>query len=618
MKPQALAPLLTALFCGFALKTFGSRINPGASTSFSNKEKTRPQVLTCRALKPWTSVLGNSWRFMQNLGYKPLPPSDYTLPKGLVTMPEERLGEEEKMPLEMEIVPGRTSGVWRAIEDQGGNETQPYDIGINFQGIAFTYYIPPDVQIAVGSTYAIEMVNSHLAIYRKSDGAQVYFNNYYNFTGIPDNGTNMLYDPRVAYDIQANRWIIILDHTDWNNQIAEIVLMVSVDSDPFNGFYLYRINAIAPAGTWADYPMLGFNTWGIFITTNQFTWGGAYSTAKLILIDKASAYSGGPLTGSYTTANQLAWRVAMSMDACNTAFLVKSFTGSGNTIRAWKITGSASSPVFSSQYNIPVRVYSAPPLARQPGPNDNIETGDARLQDVTFKGGSIFLTLGETYNWGSGNSSAIRYIRVDTTTMTAVQDLTYGSDAVDYYYGRVSPENGCESMIFTRSSDTEYASVYVTTKALGSPAFPPSTLIKAGEAPYALYGNSRNRWGDYSGAYMDPDGKSVWAAGEYAMTPSGIDRWGTWIVRLSCNSLYESVEEGESVSRPLLFAGGWLYYSLPDAGADVRVYDVLGRVAWERRLSGSGHVRLDLGTGVYFARAEGGAACKLVILRETR
>ncbi|MEO0212222.1 MAG: T9SS type A sorting domain-containing protein [candidate division WOR-3 bacterium] len=548
--------------------------------------------------------------------YRPLPPADYTLPETMRTMPKERI-VKEGLPLEMDVVPGRTSGAWRAIEDSREEDVQPQDIGINLQGITFTYYIPPDVQIAVGTNHVIEMVNSHLAIYRKSDGAQVYFNNYYNFTGIPDNGTNMLYDPRIAYDIQANRWIITLDHTDWNRQITEVVLMVSVDSNPFNGFYLYRINAALPNGTWADYPMLGFNTWGIFITTNQFTWGGAYSTSLLFILDKASAYSGGPLTGSYTNATQPAWRVAMSLDVCNTAFLVKSLTGSGNVIRAWKITGSASAPVFSPQYNVAVALYSAPPSARQPGPNDNIDAGDARLQDVTFKGGSIFATLGETRNWGSGNSCAIRYIRIDTTTMTAAQDLTYGSDAVDYYYGRVSPENACESMVFTRSSNTEFASVYVTTKALGAPSFPPSTLIKAGEASYYLPEpppSARNRWGDYSGVYMDPTGTCVWAAGEYAMTPSGIDRWGTWIVRFSCNPLYEGVEE-KSASSSLLYSGGWLYYSLPDEGMDVRVYDVLGRMVWERRLSGAGRVWLDIGSGVYFVRA-GSQSCKLVHLTE--
>jgi photosystem II stability/assembly factor-like uncharacterized protein len=137
--------------------------------------------------------------------------------------------------------------------------------------------------------------------------------------------------------------------------------------------------------------------------------------------------------------------------------------------------------------------------------------------------------------------------------------------------------------------------------------------------------------GTKHGVYGSQDGGTTWSktanlpmldvyelwldsdvTGNYLLAAThGRGIWKTYDV------LYEDVTEpGDTPGEghPLLYAGGWLYYSLPDAGADVRVYDVLGRMAWERSLAGDGRVRLELGTGVYFARAQGGAACKLVVM----
>ena len=58
--------------------------------------------------------------------------------------------------------------------------------------------------------------------------------------------------------------------------------------------------------------------------------------------------------------------------------------------------------------------------------------------------------------------------------------------------------------------------------------------LKDGEGPYdKTEGVARNRWGDYSGAAVDPsDDLSLWTVQEYARIPfgrgDGPGRWGTW------------------------------------------------------------------------------------------
>ncbi|NQU35610.1 MAG: hypothetical protein HQ521_20480, partial [Bacteroidetes bacterium] len=57
--------------------------------------------------------------------------------------------------------------------------------------------------------------------------------------------------------------------------------------------------------------------------------------------------------------------------------------------------------------------------------------------------------------------------------------------------------------------------------------------VAAGVGEYQrTHGTSRNRWGDYSGAALDPVTEDVWIFNEYAMTPGSGNspedgRWGT-------------------------------------------------------------------------------------------
>ncbi len=57
--------------------------------------------------------------------------------------------------------------------------------------------------------------------------------------------------------------------------------------------------------------------------------------------------------------------------------------------------------------------------------------------------------------------------------------------------------------------------------------------LKDGEGPYSKTRGGLNRWGDYSGAQVDPsDDLALWTVQEYARIPTGrgdgSGRWGAW------------------------------------------------------------------------------------------
>jgi uncharacterized repeat protein (TIGR01451 family) len=61
------------------------------------------------------------------------------------------------------------------------------------------------------------------------------------------------------------------------------------------------------------------------------------------------------------------------------------------------------------------------------------------------------------------------------------------------------------------------------------------TVLKAGEAKFAVAEGEDVLWGDWSGAVVDPaNDTELWTIQEYAAAPAGgIDRWGTWWGRVS-------------------------------------------------------------------------------------
>src|SRR5262249_15131176 len=72
-----------------------------------------------------------------------------------------------------------------------------------------------------------------------------------------------------------------------------------------------------------------------------------------------------------------------------------------------------------------------------------------------------------------------------------------------------------------------YAGAYYTLRAAAAPAgtVQSSGTLMAGLGPYTAVGTP-DRWGDYSGAAIDPsDGSTLWIFNEYARTRRG--PWGT-------------------------------------------------------------------------------------------
>jgi len=202
-----------------------------------------------------------------------------------------------------------------------------------------------------------------------------------------------------------------------------------------------------------------------------------------------------------------------------------------NQITLWNLTNPITSPTLTRR-TVATDPYAIPPDGEQQGGGPGLETGDIRLLNAVFRGGSVWTAFNTAHNWGDGvNVAAAHWFQINPGTGALTQQGIFGARRLHYYYPVVMPDtNGNMILVFTRSGPAEHPSMYFSGRASTDPlgTLQPSVLVKAGVANYVgLNGSGRNRWGDYNGIANDPtDGRVVWFYSEYV---SAANTWGTWV-----------------------------------------------------------------------------------------
>ncbi len=411
----------------------------------------------------------------------------------------------------------------------------------NFAGFTTTGWIPPDCTMATGPQHVMVSVNSSVAVYSKAGGAPL-LNRTLTvwFANVIQGAT--IFDPRLLYDQHTGRWVLLAAAVGSNPNRSVYLLSVSATTNPLGVWRNYSLNAMVDGSTatnnWADFPSLGVDANNLYITSNQFAFGGGFKYAKIRVVPNAGPYSGGAATFlDFVNMKNPNGTTAFTIQPCHTfgspqvEYLVNSLFPNGNALTVWHITQSGST--FSlARTSVATAAYSLGPNAAQKGNNDPLNTGDVRVLHAIFRGDSIWCALTTAHNWTTTtNTASIHWFQIRGATSVLVQQGIYGAGNVHSFYPACCPDaNGNMIMVFSRCGPNEYGSIYYTgrksTDPLGS--LQPSALLKAGIANYvAKDSGGRNRWGDYNGVCADPvNSKGIWFYSEYA---SAVNQWSTWV-----------------------------------------------------------------------------------------
>jgi hypothetical protein len=323
---------------------------------------------------------------------------------------------------------------------------------------------PPDQGMCVGNGYVVEAVNDVINVYSASTGASVLpdntatnivagfprnvnhtvdLNSFYGYPAAVNRTTGALgpelTDPSCLYDAATQRFFVVVLTLDRNpngslNHVNHLDIAVSNTSNPTGTWNIYKTDVtndgtntggVNPGPYLGDYPHIGADANGFYITTNAYPWCcNGFSGAQIYAYSKAQLAAGAanvntqhidtsglvnapsdagstqpgftvwpaqsPGTTQFNTANN-GTEYFLSSNAADEAQKPVSGaagTRTSNQVIVWSLTNTASldtTPAVSlSNKIVTVGQYGVPPRQQQPGSGtlaDKVGTPDVAQGD---------------------------------------------------------------------------------------------------------------------------------------------------------------------------------------------------------------------------------------------
>ncbi len=432
------------------------------------------------------------------------------------------------------------SNVVRISNPLKKNTTDSVIVFQGYRGYTQQNSIPPDPYIAVGPNYIIQVVNSRFMIADK-DGNVLKDISADAWFGTALQGAST-FDPKVIYDHFDNRWVMVWLHQNSSSSESYYLISVSDDENPlgtwFNWALPSNVNGNTSSGNWGDYEGIGFDDKAIYLTSNQFSFAGSYAYTKIRIIDKFSIYiSSDPgivtwkdiwnITYPGSSYSCFGIRPARMQTASDKYyFAVGSPYSTGNSVGVYTLSNPISNPTLEGNA-VSVVSYTNPPDPNQlGGGSPRIDGGGKNLRnEPIYKDGYLYMV----HAVKDGSYSGVSFVQVDVSNMTAEQDIVFGDGEHYHTYPAIAIDGSDNSFVtYSRSADDEYMGAYFSVISPGAIFTTEDKILTPGNDNYVVtYGGSRNRWGDYSGAWVDPSNPdNVYFSTEFVNAKND---WGVWI-----------------------------------------------------------------------------------------
>jgi hypothetical protein len=422
-------------------------------------------------------------------------------------------------------------------------------VGASFAGQGFSSGTPNDNEVAIANNgHLISVMNSNIFRYRTATNTPNGQQTLGNFAApLGNNGSK--YDPKVLYDPEANRFIIVF-LAGYLSSSTNIIVGFS-RSDSANGNYnLYELPGNPFNDTlWSDYPMIAVNGNELFCTINllhdNMSWQLGFVQTLIWQINKWDGYAGDTLRmelHSGINYNGRPLRNLCPVEGGSTTpqgpgmyFLSdRNLAPANDTVFLVHVSDTANSP--TQQVTVtPLTAgqsYFMPPNAAQPTNTGNLATNDARILGAFIQNDQIQF-VSNTMDTATG-LCAVYHGRIQNVSTTPVLTANIIADTtLDYgypniaYSGNTAGDNTA-TIVFLHSDTATFPGISaVVTDGNGS--YSTRTTVKAGTG-YINVLNGDERWGDYSGiqrSYIS--GGTCWVNGMYGNTAH---THGTWIAEL--------------------------------------------------------------------------------------
>lgn len=454
---------------------------------------------------------------------------------------------------------------------------------------------PPNPGIAVANGKVLVGVNNAVQVYTQTGTPLLpkvlSSNELFGVSAAIDRATgiNGVYptDMRVFFDHTINRWFVLQRAQDYDAagfpvSKSHLYLAVSRTDDPIGTYNIYTMETTDAqkfgCPCVADYPQIGADQYGFYISYNQFNiFSEGFAGAQILAISKASLLANAsaptvhkfalPFSTTYEFAIQPATTppgASYFLGNGGLQYFVSSNASAGNAVSIWAMYNTASlgtanpSPTLT-QITVPTLSYSFPDAARQrPGPLPYgstrnpprslalIDGGDTRILSVSYAGGRLYATMDTNVLDETGRRVVGSAYMIFSPTFRAgvlsAPVLRQGYLLVKSNH-LLRPSiavnaQGRGAIAFTLVGPDYYPSAaYVAIDAFSTSGV--VQLARAGFSPQDGFtgyppgiGVGIARWGDYSAAVATSEG-TVWMTTEYipATPPADAANWGTFVVR---------------------------------------------------------------------------------------
>jgi predicted outer membrane repeat protein len=431
----------------------------------------------------------------------------------------------------------------------------------NFKGLdsqAVGQGWPPDTNGDVGPTYYIEMVNTGLGIFRKSDGMMLVQLSLDQFFKAANSGTDCdsknAGNPVVVYDSMADRWIVS-DFTTTGPDFYECI-GVSRSGDPVAGGWYYYAVHTGTNNIFPDNPKLGVWLDGIYMSANLYDDSSipTYLGVRLWALNRSDLESGATLRSiSFDATDNPTFDGSLLPSNLRGATLPPAgreniftelyYDSNGNTgskigIRKFHVDWAtpANSTLSPTTIQVTVPAYTLAPASVASKNGENITTLNDRLMmqnQYRNIGGIESLWLTHSVDNGSG-VAAIRWYQFTVTggsiPSEPVQSNTFSPDGDNRFIPSLAVNgNGDMAIGYSVSSSTLFPAIRYAGRLgsdpLGSLTWGEQSLVEGSGSQTGGGG----RWGDYSAMTVDPtDDCTFWYTNEYYEASSQLN-WQTRI-----------------------------------------------------------------------------------------
>lgn len=431
-------------------------------------------------------------------------------------------------------------------------------LGYNFFANPWGASTPNDNDMAISNNGVIvSAVNTNILVYSTETFSASPVKSLAAFTS-PINNKHQEFDPKVIYDPNADRFILMC-LSGFVDSTSQVIMGFSQTNDPNGNWNLYRLPGDPLNNNlWSDYPMLSLTDKECFLTLNLLyndsSWQTGFVESIVWQLKKDSAYAGLPL-GS-VLHNNIKFNNKPLRNLCpvkggsqlygpNMYFLSnRNFASQNDSVFLVEIKDVIGSPnnTVSVKYLVSNQNYYFPPLAIQPSPTQSLSCNDARNLAAFYENGKIQYVHNTKHPVNNRASVYHGVISQVASANPTVSGYIISSDTMDYGYPNISyaglSSSDNTSIISFNHANSKIFPGCSAIKSDGAGNYSPVLKIKDGTTVVDVINTNEERWGDYTGSqtqYNKPG--VVWMSGYHSYKYTNIIKFahGTWIAKLGVN-----------------------------------------------------------------------------------